>query len=297
MSRWVSILGAGTIKVSENLTMTTTEQGTSIVSPSNANDLNGTVRFRVTSLPQTSPKLIGLEVDFSSLSAEVDGVAIFAAGDEIFKNRAFRKRGPFVLDVSTARDHAIQPEKGIAVTIYVTFGSAGSNITLDSVGLKILDAYVSQAPATAHPPSFSPSELQRLQDRVIELEKKMDSLQLPKVDPESDGKMITDLDQGRVGVSEHGVAGHVEAGLAQVARQWDGAATRYTFQRKFDRIPHVQITPDFGRDPTGAFQQFWLYFLSNGQLTVDREGFSVGVFGDVNQTVSFRWLALEVLPG
>lgn len=143
----------------------------------------------------------------------------------------------------------------------------------------------------------------------------MDSLQLPKVDPESDGKMITDLDQGeqgfgalmtrhhsheisgRVGVSEHGVAGHVEAGLAQVARQWDGAATRYTFQRKFDRIPHVQITPDFGRDPTGAFQQFWLYFLSNGQLTVDREGFSVGVFGDVNQTVSFRWLALEVLPG
>ncbi|KAI1162037.1 hypothetical protein F5B18DRAFT_409888 [Nemania serpens] len=144
MSRWVSILGAGTIKVSENLTMTTTEQGTSIVSPSNANDLNGTVRFRVTSLPQTSPKLIGLEVDFSSLSAEVDGVAIFAAGDEIFKNRAFRKRGPFVLDVSTARDHAIQPEKGIAVTIYVTFGSAGSNITLDSVGLKILYGKTSQ---------------------------------------------------------------------------------------------------------------------------------------------------------
>ncbi|KAI1112126.1 hypothetical protein F5Y14DRAFT_453420 [Nemania sp. NC0429] len=202
-----------------------------------------------------------LEVECSCQSAQVDGVAIFVAGDEVFAQRQIRKTEPFVLNV--AGDRAVQPEKGVSLTVYVTFVGADSNVTFDSVGV--------QAPQES---GSSSEELQRLKDRVEELEKKMAGLEPPKLDPRLQGGMMTDADQARVGVSEHGVAGHVEAGIGRVTRQWDGAATRFNFQRKFERVPHVQITPDLRRDPQGMFQQFWLYFLSNGALIVDREGFN-----------------------
>ncbi|KAL4869926.1 hypothetical protein BDV12DRAFT_70793 [Aspergillus spectabilis] len=101
---------------------------------------------------------------------------------------------------------------------------------------------------------------------------------------------------GHVTETEHGPIGQTEAGRGQITRYQDGRPTRFTFQHRFNRVPHVQITPDLGETPHSAFRQFWIYFLSNGGPVVDHEGFSLGVFTDTGHTVPFRWTAIEVIP-
>ncbi|KAL4901225.1 hypothetical protein BDW74DRAFT_160517 [Aspergillus multicolor] len=92
----------------------------------------------------------------------------------------------------------------------------------------------------------------------------------------------------------HGAIGQAEGGIAHITRYSDGRPTRFSFERRFNRVPHVQITPDLGADPRTGFRNFWIYFLSNGGPVVDREGFSLGVFTDVGHSVSFRWTAIEI---
>ncbi|KAL5333216.1 hypothetical protein BJX70DRAFT_77825 [Aspergillus crustosus] len=101
--------------------------------------------------------------------------------------------------------------------------------------------------------------------------------------------------EGQVTQAEHGHIAQIEAGSGQITRYHDGRPTRFTFQHRFNNIPHVQITPDLGGNPHGAFKQFWIYFLSNGGPVVDHEGFSLGVLTDTGGVVSFRWTAIEVI--
>ncbi|KAL4790909.1 hypothetical protein BDV19DRAFT_317580 [Aspergillus venezuelensis] len=91
-----------------------------------------------------------------------------------------------------------------------------------------------------------------------------------------------------------GTITRADGGTAVITRFADGRATRYKFTRRFKNVPHVQITPDLGSDPSTTFKQFWLYFLSNGGPVVDTEGFSLGVYAEVGYSVPFRWTAIEI---
>ncbi|KAL4986501.1 hypothetical protein BDW68DRAFT_178719 [Aspergillus falconensis] len=92
----------------------------------------------------------------------------------------------------------------------------------------------------------------------------------------------------------HNAIGQAEGGIGYITRYADGRPTRFSFQRRFNRVPHVQITPDLGADPSVGFRNFWIYFLSNGGPAVDTEGFSLGVVTDVGHSVTFRWTAIEI---
>ncbi|KAL4995217.1 hypothetical protein BDV10DRAFT_188244 [Aspergillus recurvatus] len=92
----------------------------------------------------------------------------------------------------------------------------------------------------------------------------------------------------------HGAICRAEGGIGHITRYADGRPTRFSFERRFDRVPHVQITPDLGADPSVGFRNFWIYFLSNSGPAVDTEGFSLGVFTDVGHSVTFRWTAIEI---
>ncbi|KAL2816605.1 hypothetical protein BDW59DRAFT_153191 [Aspergillus cavernicola] len=100
--------------------------------------------------------------------------------------------------------------------------------------------------------------------------------------------------EGHVSQADHGSIGQAEGGIGHITRFQDGRPTRFTFQRRFDRVPHVQITPEY--DPSVGFTRFWIYFLSNGGPAVDNEGFSLGVFNDVGHTIAFRWTAIDIIP-
>lgn len=90
--------------------------------------------------------------------------------------------------------------------------------------------------------------------------------------------------------------GRVEAGRAAVTRRKGGGLTRIAFKQRFDRVPHVQITPErFGGPGTGKFENFWLYLYNDGHPCADQEGFNVGNYISVGQTVVFRWLAVEIV--
>lgn len=86
----------------------------------------------------------------------------------------------------------------------------------------------------------------------------------------------------------------MEAGRAQITRRSEGGPSRIRFQQRFDRIPHVQITPELPLKSHG-FVNFWLYLLTNGRPSVDCEGFDVGTMIGVGKTVTFRWLAVEIV--
>ncbi|KAE8143069.1 hypothetical protein BDV38DRAFT_277875 [Aspergillus pseudotamarii] len=89
-------------------------------------------------------------------------------------------------------------------------------------------------------------------------------------------------------------SGEIEAGTAKITRYQDGRPTRFTFKKPFQKVPHVQLTPDFGENPSQGFKQTWLYFLSRGKPAVDKEGFSVGCFADVGYEITFRYTAIEI---
>ncbi|KAL3440574.1 hypothetical protein BJX65DRAFT_290234 [Aspergillus insuetus] len=91
----------------------------------------------------------------------------------------------------------------------------------------------------------------------------------------------------------HGTV-HQAGGQGKITRYADGWPTRFTFQQPFADVPQVQVTPDLGADPSTPWKQFWLYFLSKEAPAVNSEGFSLGVFGDVGHTVSFRWTAIYI---
>ncbi|KAJ5356241.1 hypothetical protein N7517_010850 [Penicillium concentricum] len=100
---------------------------------------------------------------------------------------------------------------------------------------------------------------------------------------------------GQVWDAEHGLQiTAIEAGTGSVTRYQDGRATRFAFKKPFKHLPHVQITPDFGTDPSRPFKQNWIYLLGQGRPAVDREGFSVGIFGSVGHVTAFRYMAIGI---
>ncbi|KAE8321390.1 hypothetical protein BDV39DRAFT_210789 [Aspergillus sergii] len=110
------------------------------------------------------------------------------------------------------------------------------------------------------------------------------------------GDTVYPMDHTRVGVSEYGRVGRVEAGRAAVTRRKGGGLTRIAFKQRFDRVPHVQITPErFGGPGTGKVENFWLYLYNDGHPCADEEGFNAGNYIGVGQTVVFRRLAVEIM--
>ncbi|RKL11704.1 hypothetical protein BFJ71_g185 [Fusarium oxysporum] len=100
--------------------------------------------------------------------------------------------------------------------------------------------------------------------------------------------------QGQVRSVKHGSIGEVEAGKGSITRYADGRPTRFTFKTKFDRAPHLQVTPIF-IDPKAAFKNFWIYHLApSGDQAVDESGFYLGCCGETGLTIHFEYLATAV---
>ncbi|KAK2590799.1 hypothetical protein QQS21_011520 [Conoideocrella luteorostrata] len=99
---------------------------------------------------------------------------------------------------------------------------------------------------------------------------------------------------GKLRDTRHGVVGFAEEGKGQIKRYSNGQPTRFTFKKRFQVAPNVQITPIFP-NPQGAFRTFFLYLLHpSGGPPVDTEGFYLGIFTDVDATVDFEFLAVEI---
>ncbi|OGM44759.1 hypothetical protein ABOM_007340 [Aspergillus bombycis] len=131
------------------------------------------------------------------------------------------------------------------------------------------------------------SRANQLNERVLELETAM-----AKATGRSLGETMSSLDYNRLDVSEYGTVGRIEAGRAVVVRK-GGGPTRILFKQRFDRVPHVQITPE--RLSTKNFKNFWLYLYNPGWPCVDQEGFEVGSFIAEGHQIIFRWLAVEIV--
>ncbi|KAE8143774.1 hypothetical protein BDV38DRAFT_232050 [Aspergillus pseudotamarii] len=139
----------------------------------------------------------------------------------------------------------------------------------------------------------SSGEVKDLERRVEELSTRLENV-IAQSTSKPSGGTANPMSQTNIDVSEHGVARRVEAGRAAVTRRKGGGPTRINFQQRFDRVPHVQITPErFGG--TGNFENFWLYLFNDGPPCVDRDGFEVGSYVGVGHTVVFRWLAVEIV--
>ncbi|KAI7771245.1 hypothetical protein LZL87_012748 [Fusarium oxysporum] len=100
--------------------------------------------------------------------------------------------------------------------------------------------------------------------------------------------------QGQVRSVKHGSIGEVEAGKGVITRYADGRPTRFTFKTKFDRVPHVQITPIF-IDPKSAFKNFWIYHLApSGDQAVDESGFYLGCCDVEKTSKAAKSLQIEI---
>ncbi|KAB8209264.1 hypothetical protein BDV34DRAFT_221661 [Aspergillus parasiticus] len=87
--------------------------------------------------------------------------------------------------------------------------------------------------------SASSGQVRDLERRVEELTARLETVMAQTGRPS--GNTVYPMDHTRVGVSEYGRVGRVEAGRAAVTRQKGGGLTRIAFKQRFDRVPHVQL--------------------------------------------------------
>ena len=84
----------------------------------------------------------------------------------------------------------------------------------------------------------------------------------------------------------------MEAGKGQITRYANGQPTRFTFKKKFENTPNVQITPIL-TNRQAPFHNFWVYLLHpSGGPPTDEEGFYLGIYGNPGTTVDFEYLAI-----
>ncbi|QRD90603.1 hypothetical protein F9C07_2159054 [Aspergillus flavus] len=102
---------------------------------------------------------------------------------------------------------------------------------------------------------------------------------------------------GRLWDIQHGVEGEVEAGKGQITRYSNGQPTRFTFKKRFQRTPNVQITPIL-TNRHGTFNPFYLYLMSpSGGPPADEDGFYLGIYSKPGVSMDFEYFATGIYDG
>jgi len=137
MSAWISSHGAGAILAPDSGFSISPDEGGSVIKPTIANKLKGSVIFTLPSPPQDASHLREVKVDFSTQTARVDEVLIMSGGAQLFKKSRLRKTEPFTLVIPTAAVEGWKERKGLALSIAVEFDSIYGQIEFESVGIQV----------------------------------------------------------------------------------------------------------------------------------------------------------------
>ncbi|KAL7789847.1 hypothetical protein V8C37DRAFT_385907 [Trichoderma ceciliae] len=176
MSRWLSSHGAGAIKDSGNQFAITIEGGLSTIRPDNANELHGAIHFVIPGPLHDTQDVTAIAVDFSSHSARVDEVVVFSGSDEIFRRHRLLKTASFTMNIPSTSCQAIEDGKGVALAVYVRFNNASSDISF-RYEMKS-DTQPSRAAAEINQNRYIQTDIQSLQERIIELERRLETYKM-----------------------------------------------------------------------------------------------------------------------
>lgn len=136
MSTCVSAHGAAISTQCASFTVTI-DKGWSVVRPTKADELKGSVFFPLHNLPQNASYLTAVDVYFSSQTARVDAVVVLSGSDKIFKKKGLRKTGDFTVDIHANSVKVGQDGKGLALLVEVVFENVRGRLDFQSAGLKV----------------------------------------------------------------------------------------------------------------------------------------------------------------
>lgn len=137
MSTWISAHGAGAIKTQGTSFTITAGDGGSLIQPTDANKLRGSVLLSLPGLPQNASSLTTVAVDFYSQTAIVDAVVIMSGCDRLFRKENMGKTGDFTYRIHDARVEAGQYVKGLALLATVEFDNIYGKLKFQSAGLEV----------------------------------------------------------------------------------------------------------------------------------------------------------------
>ncbi|KAI1806577.1 hypothetical protein F4811DRAFT_568749 [Daldinia bambusicola] len=138
MRQWVCSHGAGAINTLDNSFNITANEGGSLIRPTKAGELQGTVLFPLHGVPNNISYYSKVAVDFSSQTARVDEVVIMSGSDEVFQKKRLRKTGDFTIPLE---NHHVKPEedgKGLALWLKVEFDTVVAELEFRSVGIEVV---------------------------------------------------------------------------------------------------------------------------------------------------------------
>ncbi|KAI1657622.1 hypothetical protein F4813DRAFT_359105 [Daldinia decipiens] len=138
MRVWVSSHGAGAINTLDNSFRITASEGGSVIRPTKAGELKGTVLFPLHGLPSSISYYNKVAVDFSSQTARVDEVVIMSGSDEVFQKKRLRKTGDFTIPLHGHHVKAEEEGKGLALWLKVEFENVTAELEFRSVGLEVV---------------------------------------------------------------------------------------------------------------------------------------------------------------
>ncbi|CAH0027205.1 unnamed protein product [Clonostachys rhizophaga] len=131
---WFTTHGIGAIKDTNNSFSITSDGGSAKISPTSASELKGWVHYTIPNPDPDNSSLKAIQVDFSSQSASVDGVKLHFANSLKFSVSDLQETSSFELDIASSS--AVYSDKGIAVSLYLSFDSINGWVKLQSVGVQ-----------------------------------------------------------------------------------------------------------------------------------------------------------------
>ncbi|CAH0002478.1 unnamed protein product [Clonostachys byssicola] len=134
---WFTTHGIGAIKDTDNSFSITSDGGSAKISPTSDtsdSDLKGWVHYTIPNPNPDNSSLKAIQVDFSSQSASVDGVKLHFANSLKFSVSDLQQTSSFNLDIASSS--AVYSNKGIAVSLYLSFDDKHSWLKLQSVGVQ-----------------------------------------------------------------------------------------------------------------------------------------------------------------
>ncbi|KAI1465549.1 uncharacterized protein F4812DRAFT_439279 [Daldinia caldariorum] len=147
MMQWVCSHGAGAINTLDNSFSITANEGGSIIRPTKAGELYGTVLFPLHGMPNNVSYYNKVAVDFSSQTALVDEIVIMSGSDEVFQKKRLRKTGDFTIPLENHHVKAEEDGKGLALWIKVEFDTVTAELEFRSVGIEVVLAAPTSSPA------------------------------------------------------------------------------------------------------------------------------------------------------